>query len=332
MRRRDFIVGLGAVAWPVAAKAQQRVRRIGVLMFNAEDDPEGQAWIKAFQQELQRLGWNEGGNVRIDYRWTSVDPERLQAYSAELVRMAPDVIVTSSNSHTTALSRQTQTIPIVFAGASGVFETGLIKNMAHPGGNVTGFVQFEREMAGKWLQLLKEVVPDLKRVAFLYSPLSAAGPFSAAALRLGHRPIDAAAQSLAIETLSVATQHAAVIAASLDTLSQQANSGIVVLSAPTNYLHADRIISLAARHRLPAIYPNRLFATSGGLLAYGSDIVDQYRRAASYVDRILRGEKPGDMPVQEPTKYELVINLKTAKALGLTVPQSILLRAIDVIE
>jgi putative tryptophan/tyrosine transport system substrate-binding protein len=182
-----------AVAWPLAAQArqQQRVRRIGVLMFSAENDPEGQAWIKAFQQELQRLGWNEGGNVRIDYRWTSVDPERLQDNSAELVRMAPDVIVTCSNSHTTALSRQTHTIPIVFAGASGVFETGVINNMARPGGNVTGFVQFEREMAAKWLQLLKDVVPDLKRVAFLYSPLSAAGPFSAAGL--GHRPIDAAA-------------------------------------------------------------------------------------------------------------------------------------------
>ena len=208
MRRRDFITLLGgaAAAWPLAARAQQwqRVRRIGVLMYNAEDDPEGQARVKAFQQELQRLGWNEGGNVQIDYRWTSVNPEHLQTYSAELVRMAPAVIVTSSNSHTTAVTRQTQTIPIVFASASGVFETGLIKNMAHPGGNVTGFVQFEREMAAKWLQLLKDLVPDLKRVAVLYSPLSAAGPFGAAGP--GYRPIDAAAQSLAIEILPVATQ------------------------------------------------------------------------------------------------------------------------------
>ena len=257
-------------------------------------------------------------------------PERLRTYSAELIRMAPDVIVTSSNSHTTALSRQTKTIPIVFAGASGVLETGLIKNAAHPGGNVTGFVQFEREMDAKWLQLLKDLVPNLKRVAFLYSPLSAAGPFDTAGLP--PRPISVAARSLVIEIVSVPTQHAEVIAASLEVLSQQANSGIVVLSAPTNYLHANLIISLAARYRLPAIYPNRIFATSGGLLAYGSDIVDQFQRAASYVHRILHGEKPGDLPVQFPSKFELVVNLKTAKAIGVTIPEAFLSRADEVIE
>jgi putative ABC transport system substrate-binding protein len=329
MRRREFIVLLGGAvtAWPlVVTRAQQpdRTLRIGVLVPAVESDPAYQARIAAFRESLQKLGWSEGGNVRFDYRWAGVDPERMRASAAELVSLAPDVLLSVSNQATAILSQQTRTIPIVFV-ANDPVETGLITSMAHPGGNMTGFTPFEVSLGGKWLQLLKEVTPRLARVAVLYTP---GGAGSLAMLRT----IEEVGPSLGVETTSVPARDPAEIERAIDAFSREANGGLIVLTGPGTNANRELIIALAARHRLPAIYPSRDSVANGGLISYGADQVDQFRQAGSYVDRILKGEKPGDLPVQAATKFELIVNLKTAKALGLNIPESFLLRADELIE
>jgi putative ABC transport system substrate-binding protein len=328
MRRREFIVLLGGAvtAWPLVTRAQQpdRTLRIGVLVPAVESDPAYQARIAAFRESLQKLGWSEGRNVRFDYRWAGVDPERMRASAAELVSLAPDVLLSVSNQATAILSQQTRTIPIVFV-ANDPVETGLITSMAHPGGNMTGFTPFEVSLGGKWLQLLKEVTPRLARVAVLYTP---GGAGSLAMLRT----IEEVGPSLGVETTSVPARDPAEIERAIDAFSREANGGLIVLTGPGTNANRELIIALAARHRLPAIYPSRDSVANGGLISYGADQVDQFRQAGSYVDRILKGEKPGDLPVQAATKFELIVNLKTAKALGLNIPESFLLRADELIE
>jgi putative ABC transport system substrate-binding protein len=328
MRRGVFIVLLGGAvtAWPLVTRAQQpdRTLRIGVLVPAVESDPAYQARIAAFRESLQKLGWSEGGNVRFDYRWAGVDPERMRASAAELVSLAPDVLLSVSNQATAILSQQTRTIPIVFV-ANDPVETGLITSMAHPGGNMTGFTPFEVSLGGKWLQLLKEVTPRLARVAVLYTP---GGAGSLAMLRT----IEEVGPSLGVETTSVPARDPAEIERAIDAFSREANGGLIVLTGPGTNANRELIIALAARHRLPAIYPSRDSVANGGLISYGADQVDQFRQAGSYVDRILKGEKPGDLPVQAATKFELIVNLKTAKALGLNIPESFLLRADELIE
>jgi putative ABC transport system substrate-binding protein len=328
MRRREFIVLLGGTAatWPLVARAQQpdRMRRIGVLVPSVESNKDYQARMAAFRESLQKLGWSEGRNVRFDYRWAGADPERMRAYAAELVSLAPDVILSISNQTTAILSQQTRTIPIVFV-ANDPVETGLITSTAHPGGNITGFTPFEVAMGGKWLQLLKEVTPRLARVAVLYTP---GGAGSLAMLRT----IEDVAPSLGIETTSVPARDPAEIERAIGAFSREANGGLIVLTGPSTTANRELIIALAARRRLPAIYPDRQAVANGGLISYAADLVDQVRQAGSYVDRILKGEKPGDLPVQVPTKFGLIVNLKTAKALGLNIPESFLLRADELIE
>jgi putative ABC transport system substrate-binding protein len=328
MRRRDFLnlLGGGAAAWPLTARAQQaeRVRLVGLLM-PAADDATGQALAKAFRQGLEQLGWKDGRNLRIEIRWGSGDAERYKAYAAELIGLAHDVLVTASNIATTIASRLTRSIPIVFTSASDPFETGLVDNMARPGGNMTGFTQLEVGFTGKYPELLKEATPQVTRIAILYQP----DTFLLPAYR---RVLDAAAASLAMRSIYIPADNPGAIDRALDAFQRESNGGLIALSGPRINVYREPIIALAARYRLPAIYAYRFFATDGGLMAYGPDLADQYRRSASYVDRILKGEKPGDLPVQAPTKYELVINLKTAKALGITVPLTLLGRADEVIE
>ena len=313
--------------WPRSVQAQRsdRLRRIGVLSFRAESDPESPPELAAFRQELQKLGWTEERNVRIDYRWAAADLERMRTYAAELVGLAPDVILTNSNQVTMVVGQQTRTIPIVFASAGDPLETGLVSSMAQPGGNITGFTPLEAATSGKWLELLKEIAPSLTRVAVLYTPGGAA---SVATLRF----VEGVASSLGVRLTAISARDPAEFERALDAFSSEANGGLVVLSGPNTSVNREQIIALAGRHRLPAIYPFRYYVTAGGLMCYGASNTDGYLGAASYVDRILKGEKPGDLPVQGPTKYQLVINLKTAKALGLTIPESFLLRADEVIE
>jgi putative tryptophan/tyrosine transport system substrate-binding protein len=327
MNRRDMITLLsGAAAWPLAVRAQQaeRMRRIGVLMAVANDAP-GRAQADALQQGLESLGWIDGRNLRIDIRWGAGNSERYRALAAELIGLTPDVIVTQSNQVTTIVSRQTRTIPIVFAGASDPLETGLISNMARPGGNVTGFAQLEIAIVGKYLELLKEAAPNLDQIAVLYTR---EGPASARYVP----KINAVAPSFGVKTTSIPADDADELDRAIDVLSSGGNTGLIIVSGPAPTSHRKQIFALAARHRLPAIYPYRFYATEGGLMSFGPDIVEQYQRSASYVDRILKGEKPGDLPVQEPTKFELVINLKTAKAIGLDLSPGLLARADEVIE
>jgi putative ABC transport system substrate-binding protein len=332
MRRRDFVTLLGGAAagssllWPLVARAQQpdRMRRIGVFVPSVESNQDYQARMAAFRESLQKLGWSESRNVRFDYCWAGADPVRMRAYAAELVSLAPDVILSISNQATAILSQQTHTISIVFL-ANDPLGTGLITSMAHPGGNMTGFIPFEAALGGKWLQLLKEVTPSLARVAVLYTP---AGAGSLKMLRT----IEDLSPSLGVETISVPAREPAEIERVIGAFSREANGGLIVLTGPSTTANRELIIALAARHRLPAIYPNRESVANGGLIFYGADLVDLTRQAGSYVDRILRGEKPGDLPVQAPTKFELIVNLKTAKALGLNIPESFLLRADELIE
>jgi putative ABC transport system substrate-binding protein len=328
VRRRQFITLFGsAAAWPLTARAQQpeRMRRVGILLVYAESDPEGRARVAVFQHELEKLGWLDGRNVHFEVRWASADPEHMRTYAAELVGLGVDIIFTSSNQVTTILSQQTRTIPIVFAAASDPLETGLISSMAHPGGNITGFSQFELAMSGKWLELLKEAEPRLNRVAVLHA---LSGPSQPGYVRV----IDGLAPSLGIQITSAPVRDLAEIEHAINAFSVEANGGLIVLSTPLMTVYREQIIALAARHRLPAIYPARIFATDGGMMSYAANVSTLFQRAASYVDRILKGEKPGDLPVEAPTKFELVINLKTVKALGLTVPPSLLAIADEVIE
>jgi putative ABC transport system substrate-binding protein len=328
LKRRDFITLIGgATAWPLAARAQQgeRIRRIGVLMLFAESDPQALARVAVFQEGLQKLGWAEGRNIRFEYRWAP-DAEKIQPFAKELLALQPDLILTTGTPITASMLQQTRTIPIVFVQVSDPVGSGFVASLPRPGGNATGFIALEEAMAGKWLELLKEIAPRVARVAFLFNPATA--PIADHYLN----SLKAAAASFRVEAIPAPVADMAEVETFFAALAREPNDGLVV--APDVFLSHRRaeIVSLAARYRLPAVYPFRFFAELGGLLSYGSDPFDAVRRAASYVDRILRGEKPADLPVQAPIKYELVINLKTAKALSLTVPDMLLARADEVIE
>jgi putative tryptophan/tyrosine transport system substrate-binding protein len=329
MKRRELISLLGgaAVAWPLAARAQQpeRVRRIGVLMHLPENDPEAQARIRALLGGLQQLGWTEGRNLRIDYRLGAADVDRARRYAAELIALAPDVIQASGTGPMAALHEATRTVPIVFAQIPDPVSAGFVDSLSRPGGNATGFSVFEEYgTAGKWLELLKEIAPQVTRVAVLRDPTIAAGIGQTGA-------IQSVAPSLGVQVSPIGVRDAGEIERAIATFGHGA-SGLIVLASPFAMIQRDLISTLAVRHRLPAVYPVRLFVAAGGLLSYGPDSIEPYRRAAGYVDRILKGEKPADLPVQNPTKFELVVNLKTAKALGLEIPPSVLARADEVIE
>jgi ABC-type uncharacterized transport system substrate-binding protein len=327
--RRELIAVLSgaAAAWPLAARAQQpgRMRRIGVLMNFAADDPEGQARMAAFHQGLQESGWTLGRNAQIDVRWSAVDAESSRRYAAEVVGLAPDVILASASAAMGALQQTTRTMPVVFVTIIDPVGAGFVESLAHPGGNVTGFALYEYTLSGKWLELLKEIAPGVTRVAVLRDPTVGSGTGQYAI-------IQAVAQSLGVELRPIDLREASEIERAIVTFAQVPNGGLINAGAPSAVVHRGLVTTLAARYRLPAVYSSRYFVTVGGLISYGPDSIDPYRRAAAYVDRVLKGEKPADLPVQVPTKYELVINLKTAKALGLTVPDSLLARANEVIE
>jgi putative tryptophan/tyrosine transport system substrate-binding protein len=327
MRRRDFIQGIAiSSAWPLTARAQQRVRRIGVLMSTSADDALGQACNAAFAQGLQQLGWEVGRNVQIDTRWGTGDTERFRKYAAELVALAPDVLVGSAASIVADLQQASRTIPIVFVTTIDPVGSGLVASLSRPGGNATGFIAFEFSLSAKLLELLKEIAPGVNRVGVLRDPTVPAGSGGFAA-------IQTAAPSFGVELTPIGVHDADEIERGITEFAHGPNSALIVvgpLSSMQRY--RDLVVTLAARNRLPTVYASPTFATLGGLISYGPEPTDQYRRAAGYVDRILKGEKPADLPVQAPTKYELVVNLKTAKALGLTIPQSVLARADEVIE
>jgi len=330
IRRREFMAMLGAAAaWPLAARAQQgeRVRRIGVLMGTDENDPVQKPYILAFTQALAGLGWTDGRNVRIDLRWGRTDINRIRALAQELVGLQPDIIVTSTTSPTAAVQRETRTIPIVFASVPDPVASGIVARLDRPSENVTGFAVLEASLAGKWLELLSEIAPGLKRAAIMFNPDT--NPVSKA---LYLSSLETAARSLKVEPIISPVHSDVEIETAINALGREPGGGLVVIPSVFVTAHRAPIISVAARNNLPAVYTASNYAREGGLLSYGPDPVDTYRRAATYVDRILRGEKPGDLPVQLPTKFEMVVNLKTAKALGLTVPPSLLARADEVIE
>jgi putative ABC transport system substrate-binding protein len=329
MKRREFIMLLGGAAagCPLVARAQQgqRMRRISVLTSIAADDPQGQARNAAFLQELGHLGWQVGRNLQIDYRWGGGDAARYPGYVAELVALAPDVILAAGASVLPPLLQATRALPIVFVLVVDPVGAGFVASLGRPGGNVTGFSQFEYGLSGKWLELLKEVAPKVTRAAVIRDPAIASGIGQFGA-------IQAVAPSLGVEVSPFNVRDAGEIERTITAFSRSSNGGLIVTGGALAVVHRELIIALAARNSLPAVYFDRLFVTSGGLVSYGPDLVDQFRRAAGYVDRILKGEKPADLPVQAPVKYELAINLKTAKTLGLTVPPSLLARADEVIE
>jgi putative ABC transport system substrate-binding protein len=329
MKRREFITILcgAATAWPLAARAQQprQLRRIGVLMNRASNDPEGQARMAAFQEALRKLGWTGGANVQIDIRYgeDNIDVER--KYAAELIALAPDIILASGTVSMTALQPLGRTVPIVFAVVADPVGAGFVNSLAQPGGNATGFMLYEYGLSGKWVELLKQIAPSVTRAAILRDPTNPAGLAYFGAIR-------ATAQSLGMDVSPVSMLDAEEIERGVTAFARSANGGLIVTPNSSTSVHRALIIRLAAQYKLPAIYPFRYMATGGGLISYGPDFVDQFRLAASYVDRILKGEKPADLPVQAPTKYELVINLKSAKALGLTVPQALQAGADEMIE
>ncbi len=328
MRRRDFITSLGGAAiWPLAARAQQgqRARRIGVLMNLASDDAIGQARVAAFLQGLQQLGWTDGRNVRIETRWGASDADRIRKYAAELVELAPDVILAAGTPTLGPLLQATRAIPIVFVHVPDPVGAGFVDSLARPGGNATGFTLLEYATSAKWLELLKEIAPRVTRAAVIRDPAITAGIGQWGA-------IQTAAPSVGVEVSPINMRDADEIERAVAAFARASNGGLILTASTMSGFHRDLIIRLAARHKLPAVYFERFFVTGGGLISYGPDIIDQFRRAAGYVDRILKGEKPADLPVQAPTKYDLVINLKTAKALGLDVPASVLARADAVIE
>ena len=327
MRRREFIAALGgAAAMPFGARAQERVRRIGVLMSTAENDSNAPARIGAFVRGLEQLGWTEGRNIRIDLRWAAGDLALSgKKYAAELVALAPDVLLATAGPTVAALQGETRNVPIVFAHAVDPVGAGFVASLARPNSNATGFLLFEFSIGAKWLELLKEFAPNLMRIAVLRDPTSAAGIGQFAA-------IQAVAQLSGVELSTINVRNPDEIESAVTAFARLMNGGLIVPASPPATQHRGQIIRLAAQHKLPAIYFERFLVTDGGLLSYGPDLADQYRRAASYVDRILKGEKPADLPVQAPTKYELAINVKTAKALGLAVPPALLARADEVIE
>ena len=328
IRRREFTAVLGGAAvWPLAARAQQGegMRRIGVLMNLAANDPEGRARIAAFVQALQQLGWTDGANARIDYRWSGGDQDRIRGYAAELVALAPDVILATGTSTVGPLLQATRTVPIVFPAIGDPVGAGFVDSLARPGGNATGFMSYEYSLSGKWLELLKQIAPGVTRVAVLRDAAVSIGP-----VQFG--VIQAVAPSLRVEVNPINMRDAGEIERAIAAFAGSPNGGLILTAGAMGQAHHDLIIALAARHKLPAVYPYRHIVTGGGLIFYGPDRTDQYRRAADYVDRILKGEKPADLPVQAPTKFETVVNLKTAKALGLPMPPSILATADEVIE
>jgi ABC-type uncharacterized transport system substrate-binding protein len=327
--RREFITLLGGAAatWPLAARAQQRerMRRVGVLTPFAADDAEGQARLTAFAQALQQAGWTLGQNLRLDYRWGDGKPDTMRKHAANLAELAPDVILASSSAAVSPLLQVTRTVPIVFAGVADPVGAGYVESLARPGGNATGFTALEYSFAGKWLELIKEISPRVTRLAVLRDSAIAAGPGQFGVLQ-------AFAPSLGLELRPVDLREAGEIERSINAFAQGSNGGLIVTGSPAATAHRDLIVALAARNRLPAVYYSPFYCAAGGLICYGADFLDQFRRAAGYVDRILKGEKPADLPVQAPVKYELVINRKIAKALGLEVPPTLLARADEVIE
>jgi putative tryptophan/tyrosine transport system substrate-binding protein len=329
VKRREFITLLGgaAAAWPLEARAQQgeRMRRIGVLNAQAADDPDAQTNMAAFLQGMQQLGWTEGRNVRIEHRWGAGNAANIRKYATELVGLTPDVILAPGATALAPLLQATSTVPIVFTIVPDPVGAGFVDSLARPGGNATGFMQFEYNLSGKWPELLRQIAPGVTRAAVLRDPAITAGIGQFAI-------IQAVAPSVGVEVSPVNVRDAAEIERAVTAFARSPNSGLIVTASALSAVHRDAIVTLAARHKLPAVYYRRRFVTTGGLLSYGPDFPDQFLHAAGYVDRILRGEKPADLPVQAPTKYELVINLKTAKALGLEVPATILARADEVIE
>jgi putative ABC transport system substrate-binding protein len=323
--------GGAAAAWPLAARAQQgaqqgeRMRRIGALMNKAADDAEGRAQVSAFEGALQQRGWKLGGNLQIDYRWSAGDASRYRSYAAELVAQAPDLLLGVGGTVVGALQRATRDVPIVFVGTTDPVNRGLVASLSRPGGNTTGFTQFEFGISGKWLELLKEIAPSVTRAAVIRDPSQFSGVGMLAA-------IQAIAPSLRVELSALDARDTGEIERALTNFARQPNGGVIVTASAAADHHRDLIITLAKRHRLPTVHAYRYFVTEGGLIAYGPDTNEPFRLAAGYADRILKGEKPGDLPVQEPTRYQLVINLKTAKALGLDIPATVLARADEVIE
>ena len=327
--RRELLVALGGatVAWPLAARAQRpdRMRRIGVLMHLAADDAEGQRRIGVFLQGLQGAGWAVGRNVDIDVRWAAGDADRFRRYAVELIALMPDVVLASATPSVTAMKQVTRNVPIVFVLAPDPVGSGIVDSLSHPGGNVTGFTSNEFGLSVKWLELLKEIAPNISRVAVLRDSANSAGIGQFGA-------IQGAAPSFGVEVSPIGVDDAEQIERGITAFARAPNGGLIVLAQPRTLVHRGSIIKFATEHQLPAVYNSRLFTAGGGLISYGGDILDQYRQAAGYVDRILRGAKPADLPVQAPTKYQLVINLKTAKALGIEVPPTLLVRADEVIE
>ena len=328
MRRRDFAAALCAAAgWPLSLRAQQgdRMRRIGVLISLAEDDPQAQARLRAFVNALRQMGWTDGGNARIEVRWAAASADRIRRYAAELVGLAPDVILASGGSTMAPLLQATRTIPIVFAQVPDPVGSGFVESLSRPGGNTTGFAASDFGLSAKWLELLKQAAPAVTRAAVIRDANISVGIGQFAILQ-------AAAPSFGVELSPVGMRDAGEIERSVTAFARRPNGGLILTASGLAFVHRELIVGLAARHRLPAVYFNRNFVAAGGLISYGIDAIDTHRLAAGYVDRILRGEKPGDLPVQAPTKFELVINLKTAKALGLAVPETLLVAANEVIE
>jgi len=328
MRRREFIALVGsAAAWPLGARAQQpeQMRLIGVLQGLAADDRLGKTLFAAFRQKLQQSGWTDGRNVRFDHRWGGGNADVMRRQAAELVALAPDVILTTGGQATEQMLQATRTIPVVFAVVPDPVGSGLVSRLSRPGGNATGFMQFEYSLSGKWLELLKQIAPSVTRAAVLRDPAVTAGIGQFAV-------IQSVAPSVGVEVSPIDTNSLTEIERAVSDFAREPNGGLIATASASGFTQRELLVSLAARYQLPAVYFNREYVSSGGLISYGADFADMYRGAASYVDRILKGEKPADMPVQAPTKYELVINLKTAKALGLTFPSSVLARADKVIE
>jgi putative tryptophan/tyrosine transport system substrate-binding protein len=328
MRRREFItlLGRGAATWPLAAYAQEGKQRIGIMMAFADSDPQAQGFVTAFREGLQKLGWTEGRNIQIDVLWGSTDPAIMQQFAKQLVSSQPNLILSSGTPTTLVLQRQTRTIPIIFATVVDPVGSGLVKSLPRPGGNVTGFINLEGSMSGKWIELLKEIAPRVNRIAFLFNPVTAT--FADYFLI----PFKAAAKSVGLEAIAAPVRDTSELASAVAAHAREPNGGLLIMPDAFTVARRAEITSLAARHQLPAIYPFRFFAELGGLLSYGNDQTDNYRRAAIYADRILKGAKPSELPVQTPVKFELVINLKTAKALGLDVPVHLQQIADEVIE
>jgi putative ABC transport system substrate-binding protein len=328
LARRGFMSLLGAAAaWPLAVCAQQgeRMRRVGVLLGFAESDSEAKVWLAAFEEGLQKLGWSQGRNLRIDYRWAGNDEARLRSYAAELVGAAPDVLFAATGLALVALNRETRSLPIVFVQVADPVKLGFVETLARPGRNITGFTSFEYAIGGKWLELLKDTAPGTTRVAVIFDPRN---PTQAQFVQ----GVEAGTPAFGVQLTLLTVRDAAELERAIDAFAQQPNGGLIVVPNIVTILHRDLIIALAARHRLPAVYPYRMFTTAGGFISYGIDLTEIYRRAASYVDLILKGAKPAELPVQLSAKFEFVVNLKAAKALGLTIPEPFLQRADEVIE